>query len=108
MTDLLFDTLVDKAPFFLGIKDKEGRFTHINEPFQVWLSKSKAKLIGKPAHVVCFQGQGFTPIQEVDNKVIVAGKYQKLKVQIMISFLLNTRSVPVTGTFLPLAPFQIT
>ena len=108
MTDLLFDTLFDKAPFFLGIKDKEGRFTHINGPFLVWLSKSKAKLIGKPAHVVWFEGHDFTPIQAADNKVIVARKLQKLKVQIMISFLLNTRSVPFIGTFLPLATFQST
>ena len=49
MTDLLLDTLFDKAPFF-RIKEKEVWFTHINEPLQVWLGKSKAKLIGKLAH----------------------------------------------------------
>ena len=50
MTDLLLDTLFDIATFFFRIKEKEVWFTHINKPFQVWLGKSKAKLIGKLAH----------------------------------------------------------
>jgi two-component system, cell cycle sensor histidine kinase and response regulator CckA len=103
----LYQTLVERLPVYIFLKDKEGRFIYVNERFRNSLNMSFEDIVGKTDFDL-YPSEVAHKYRQDDLKIIQTGEYfeaieehyrpdgQKLYVQIIKAPIINSRN-EITG-----------